>query len=159
MNKEWSLAFDSTLTAAPADVWRVITTWRGVNDELSPLMRMTCPAEADDKSVADAETGVVLFRSWVLLLRWLPIDRHSLQLTRIDPGRGFLEESTSWSQAYWRHERSLEPTLAGGCRLSDRVRFRPRLSGFGPVVKWFIGKVFANRHRQLRRRFGDAEGR
>ncbi len=156
MQTEWSLEFSSTLAAPVADVWRVITTWPGVNEELAPLMRMTCPPEASDKSVADAQTGVVLFRSWVLLFCFLPVDRHSLQLTRIDAGRGFLEESASWTQAYWRHERTMEPTPTGGCQLRDQVRMRPRLRWFGPGVAWFIGKIFTNRHRRLRLRFGDA---
>lgn len=54
----------------------------------------------------------------------IPLDRHSLRIDsfRSDPdgGGGFVEESTSWLQRRWRHERRLE-ALGGSCRVTDRV--------------------------------------
>ena len=128
----------------------------GVNAELRPL-RMTYPPEAADIGAADAPLGQVLFRSWVLLFGVLPIDRHALALTAVNPGEGFQEDSTTWLQRYWRHERRLTP-IPGGCRVTDRLEFEPRVATFAPVVKRVAGWVFARRHRYLRARFGTADG-
>src|SRR6185503_11303207 len=89
-----------------------------------------------------------LFRCWVLLLGILPIDYDDLTLVRVEPGRGFLESSTMLSQRRWRHERLLE-AVAGGCRVTDRIEFEPRVPVpvpvFGAVFRFF----FRHRHRRL----------
>ncbi len=87
--------------------------------------------------------------------RVVPIDYDDLTFVRMEPGRGFLESSTMLWQRSWRHERILE-AAAGGCRLTDRVSFIPRMPLFGPVFRLAFRVAFANRHRNLRRRFGDA---
>jgi ligand-binding SRPBCC domain-containing protein len=156
MKTEWDLEFSSRLRAAPDAVWRAVSTMRGVNEELRPWMRMTFPAEAAARDLATAPTGQVLFKSWLLLFGFLPMDLHSLSLTRVEPGKGFLEESTSWTNAYWRHERSLEATGEGGCVVIDRLRLRPRLRFAGPLIAWFVRTLFTNRHRRLRAKFGEA---
>ena len=154
MQREWSLVFSDRLAAEPARVWDAVCTMRGVNEELMPLMRMTYPPEAADAGLEEAPTGTFLFYSWVLLGGIVPVDRHHFRLTRIEPGRGFVEESVSWSQRYWRHERIIEPGQ-GGCILTDSLTFRPRISLIGPLVAWFIRRLFEHRHARLRRKFGE----
>jgi hypothetical protein len=56
-----------------------------------------------------------MFRSWLLLFGVLLFDRHALALEAVTDGEGFVEESTSWMQRRWRHERLLTETDAGGC--------------------------------------------
>ena len=71
----------------------------------------------------------------------------------IEPGVGFLEESTMLSQRAWRHERQRTP-IAGGCRVTDRVNFAPRLVPLGPVYRLIFEGIFRLRHRRLHRWFG-----
>lgn len=143
--------------AAPADeVWVTATTMEGVNAELVPLVRMTHPRglrslrELDPPVVA----GRVLFRSWLLAGGIVPFDRHALALDEVDDaGRRFVEESTSWLQRRWRHERSVV-ARPGGCVVTDRLTVEPRLGPARPLVAAAVGRIFDHRHRRLRRRYG-----
>lgn len=146
------LEFSSTLAASRQVVWSVVSTMSGVNDELGPWVRMTHPD--DPVSFAEAVPGRRVFRSWVLFLGLVPLDRHSLVFDRVDDGHGFVEESASWLQRRWRHERELADHVDGGCVVTDRLVFEPRFAVSGPMVGVMIRRVFVHRHRQLRRRFG-----
>jgi ligand-binding SRPBCC domain-containing protein len=57
------------------------------------------------------------------------------------------------SQRVWEHERTLE-SAGGGCLITDRVRWEPRLGLPGRPLRPLIGLIFRHRHRRLRRRFG-----
>jgi hypothetical protein len=140
----------SVVPATPDEVWNRVATIEGVNHELLPLARMTCPRSFAGMrlEVAADRLGQRLFRSWILLFSVLPIDYDDLTLVRIAPGRGFLESSTMLSQRRWEHERVLD-AVPGGCRVTDRIRFEPRLglpgAVFLPVLRFF----FRHRHRRL----------
>lgn len=138
--------------AAPRDaVWRHISSMAGINQELAPLS-MTYPASVAELRAEAVPLGQVLFRSWVLLYGVLPIDRHALRLMELRPGEGFHEDSTSWLQRRWVHERWLAP-IPGGCRVIDRLRFTPRLGLLRPLVAAIVRATFERRHRRLRQRF------
>ncbi len=143
----------SVLPAPPAEVWARVSTMAGVNAELAPFFRMTFPARFASIDPVEVPLGRRVFRSWVLLFGVLPVDYDDLAFERIEPGRGFLETSTMLSQRRWIHERTLDPE-GTGCRVTDRVRFEPRVPG----VTWLLGplyhRVFLHRHRQLRKAFG-----
>jgi hypothetical protein len=134
-------------------VWDRVTTPAGINDEMRPYLRMTLPRGLERIDPAEIEVGKPLGRSWILLFGLLPVDYDDLNLVRLDPGEGFLERSTMLSQRLWEHERTLEP-IEGGCRVTDRVRWEPRLgllaAPLRPLFAWF----FRHRHRRLRRHFG-----
>jgi hypothetical protein len=115
---------------------------------------MTFPARLGDLS-ASWRPGKRLFRSWLLLGGFLPIEYDDLALMEVEPGRRFLERSSLLSQRVWEHERVIEPAPAG-CRLTDRVRFSPRVSWLAPVYALVFRAVFQLRHRNLRRAFGSA---
>ena len=93
----------------------------------------------------------------ILLVGLIPFEYDDITLVRLEEGRGFLERSQMLSQRVWEHERTLEPAAEGGCLITDRVRWVPRLGLPGeplvPVVRWF----FRHRHRRLRRHFGGVE--
>lgn len=132
----------------PADqVWERVATLEGVNAELMPWVRMTVPKHVRGLRLSDAPIGMPLFRSWILVAGCLPVDRHRFVLKEVRDGY-FLETSSSWLHVLWHHERALDP-VAGGCRLTDHVGFRPRVIVLGrlvlPVVRW----IFAHRHRRL----------
>ncbi len=157
MNEAQHLTFSSELNAPPITVWNVVGRMSGVNAELAPWLRMTAPRAALDVRIEDAPLGRPLFASWVLLFGVVPIDRHRFLLASVDPGRGFVEDSTSWSQRRWEHRRLVE-AHADGCILTDRLTFRPRVSFLGPILQRVIGAIFRHRHRRLRQRFARRPG-
>lgn len=142
----------SVVAASPETVWARVSTMAGVNAELMPLVRMTYPAHFARLDPALVPLGRRAFRSWLLLFGVLPVDYDDLCLVRVDPGRGFLESSTMLSQRRWVHERTLEP-VPGGCLVTDRVRFEPRVRLAGPVFRPIFRLAFRWRHYRLRRAF------
>lgn len=148
------LVISSDLAAAPEVVWRHAMSPAGVNRELAPLLRMTFPAGVDDLT-AGWQPGRRLFRSWILLGGVLPVEYDDLALAELEPGHRFLERSSLLSQRVWEHERLVEPN-GSGCRLTDRLRFEPRLHWLAPAYARVFRLVFRWRHRNLRRLFGPA---
>jgi hypothetical protein len=126
------------------DVWARFFGWRGPGGLAGPPRGGAQPGR--------------LGRSWILLFGVLPVDYDDLGLERIDPGRGFLERSTMLSQRLWEHERTIEPLADGGCTVSDRVAWEPRLPLPGRLLRPLFGAFFRHRHRRLRRHFGGADG-
>jgi len=149
---EYAFEVSSVVPAPPAAVWARVSTMTGVNAELMPFMRMTHPRGMDRLDPARVPLGRRVFRSWILLFGVVPIDWDDVTFVRFEPGRGFLESSPMLTQRRWVHERRLEP-VAGGCRITDRVAFEPRLPLLGPALRPLYQWVFRHRHRRLRRAF------
>ncbi len=143
----------TTIPAAPAAVWDRIASIEGVNHELGPWFRMTAPKGVGDIDPADVPLGERWFRSWILLFGVLPVDYDDLTLVWIEPGRGFLERSKMLSQRVWEHERTLEPD-GEGTRVTDRVRFEPRLRVGAGLQRALFDAIFRRRHRRLAAHFG-----
>ncbi len=148
------LVFSSRLAAAPDAVWARVITPEGVNDELRPLARMTFPASVKDLSPENVPIGSPICTSWFLLFGFVPFDRARVTLVAI-ADRSFVEQSPMLSLKLWRHERSVGVDGAG-CRLTDTLRFEPRLGVMMPLVRWLVGWLFRNRHARLTARFGRA---
>lgn len=142
----------SVVPASPDAVWARVSTMEGVNAELRPLARMTYPREISRLDATVVPLGQRLFRSWILLFGVLPVDYDDLTLVRVEPGRGFLENSSLLSQRRWVHERLLDP-VTGGCRITDRIGFEPRAPFGGRVMRAVFHFFFRHRHRRLRRAF------
>jgi ligand-binding SRPBCC domain-containing protein len=139
---------------APSDaVWERIITPEGINGELMPIFRMTMPQRIRGLSEEDVVIGERLCRSWILLFGVIPIDYDDVTVMRLDPGRSFLERSPMLSQRLWEHERTLEPR-DGGCLVTDRIRWQPRLPLPPRLLRPLFRAVFRHRHRRLRRHFG-----
>ena len=143
----------SRLAAPPDVVWAHATSFAGVNRELFPLARMTHPRGAT-LDPAGIVLGQRLLRSWILAAGILPIDYDDLTFVELEPGRRFLERSPMLSQREWTHERIVEPD-GRGARVTDRVRFVPRVAALGPLHEPVFRLAFRLRHRNLRRRFGE----
>lgn len=150
----------SSVLAAPApEVWARVATMDGVNEELAPLVRMTHPAALSTLADAgDDLMGRVAFHSWLLAGGVVPMDRHALRLLTVEQrgelGGGFVEDSTSWLQARWRHERDVDAVDTHTCRVTDRLVVVPRLRAARPLVAAVVPRIFEHRHRVLRERFG-----
>jgi len=143
----------SRLGASPADVWERVITPEGINDEMRPYLRMTLPRGVERIDAEQIELGKPIGRSWILLFGLLPFDYDDVTVVRLKPPAGFLERSKMLSQRVWEHERTLEP-IAGGCQVTDRVRWTPRLGLPGSPLRPMIGRFFRHRHRRLVRHFG-----
>jgi ligand-binding SRPBCC domain-containing protein len=148
----------STSVGASAEaVWLRVTTPDGINDEMTPVMRMTLPASMRGRSIADLSPGTHVGRSWLLLLRVIPFDYDDLFIAELEPGH-FLERSTMASMRRWEHERTITADGAG-CVVTDRVAFEPRralavIPGLPGLLRTMIERFFRHRHRRIARHFG-----
>jgi hypothetical protein len=149
------VSVSSHLHASPQEVWERVITPQGINEEMRPWLRMTLPPGVGELTPEAVEIGVPIGRSWILLFGLIPFDYDDVCLARLEPGRGFLERSKMLSQRVWEHERTIEPA-EGGCTVTDRLSWEPRLGLPGAPLRPLIGWFFRHRHRQLRRRFGGA---
>ncbi|MBI2394750.1 MAG: hypothetical protein HYV09_34595 [Deltaproteobacteria bacterium] len=152
-----TFAISSRLATPANEVWRVVSSMRGVNDELAPWLRMTHPRGVDRLDAQEVPLGRPLFRSWLLLFGVLPVDFDHIGFARVEPGRGFREESTMLTMRAWTHERTIAPVLGneGGCELTDRIELEPRLALALPLSQRITAALFRHRHRRLRARFGE----
>jgi hypothetical protein len=153
MARSYEFSFSSTLAVSAQQAWEHASSLAGVNRELAPLARMTYPAAAAVLTPATVPLKQRLFRSWILLFGVLPVDYDDLTLMELEPGRRFLEHSTMLSQRDWVHERIIE-AADQGCRVSDRLRFVPRVALLGPLYLAMFRLTFRLRHRNLVRLFG-----
>jgi ligand-binding SRPBCC domain-containing protein len=142
----------STLNTTTEILWAHAVSPAGVNREFRPLLRMTFPRDVTTLT-SSWQPGRRLFRSWLLLGGFLPVDYDDLAFVEIEPGRRFLERSSLLSQKIWEHERLIEP-VAGGSRLTDRLCFTPRIGPLGPIYAAIFKGVFRWRHHNLKRDFG-----
>jgi hypothetical protein len=144
----------SALAIAPSQFW-AHARFADVNAELRPWVHMTAPGAWKSRPLIEWPAGRQLFSSWVLLFGFLPVDLHFLCLERIDPERGFDERSSSFSNRFWQHSRSVVP-CEGGCIVSDRVEYASRLPLLGAILLPVYRAIFDSRHRFLRRKYGRA---
>ena len=147
-----TITISSDLAAPPASVWAVIATFAGVNAELMPYCRMVEPRSLRGRTLGSYRPGERA-TCWLLAGGIVPFDRHRLGLASVDPGRGFVEESTTWLQRRWRHERVVAPD-GEGTTVTDRLTVVPRLRVAAPFTARTVRRVFVHRHRRLRSRFG-----
>jgi hypothetical protein len=95
--------------------------------------------------------GNPLFRSRLYLFCCIPWGHSNLTLLQWNEGTGFVEQSPMTGMKLWRHERWIESSHSG-CVLRDRLTFEPRFAG--PLVAWFVRKMFTHRHAVLQKRLG-----
>jgi ligand-binding SRPBCC domain-containing protein len=148
----------SLLDRTAAEVWSRAITEQGINDELSPILRMTMPPGLRGRTIDEVEVGTELGRSWILLGRLIPVDYDDLRLVELEPGRRFLERSRTLAFSVWQHERAIESDN-GGCRVTDRLGFeikRPlaAVPGSARLATAIVRSLFRHRHRRLGRRHG-----
>lgn len=152
------VAIASTVPTSPDEVWAVVTTFAGVNAELMPYCRMREPRSLRSRTLDSYRPGE-LAACWLLAGGVIPFDRHLLGLESIDPGTGFVEESTTWMQRRWRHERTLlavggTADAPAGTIVEDRLTIEPRWRVAAPATARLVGRIFEHRHRRLQVAFG-----
>ncbi len=155
MSASYTFTINTRLRAFAEQVWAHASTFAGVNRELWPLVRMTCPPALSRLTPDAFPVGRSAFRSWILLFGLVPVEYDDLTLVELEPGRGFAEVSRLFTVHEWRHRRSVCPA-EDGCVVRDEVALVPRWPGTGWLLAWVYQRVFAWRHRRLRRLFGSA---
>ena len=138
----------SSRLKVPADRFWSEQSIATVNYELGPWVRMSAPAKWQCVKLKDWDGQEQPFKSWILLLGLLPMDRHAFGTLELNQGMRFVETSSSWLNRVWRHERIVK-SIAGGCEVVDQVHFEPRLSWLSAVVKPIYILVFRHRHARL----------
>lgn len=150
------LEFVSHVAAPRARVWAAVASMSGVNAELAPLVRMTAPRGVDRIDADDPQVRAG-FASWILLLGFVPLDRHRFGFAHIVDGYRFDERSTSWLHRSWRHTRTVTDGPGGSSAfVRDELAIEPRLELLAPFARIAVRSVFRHRHARLRRRFGEA---
>jgi ligand-binding SRPBCC domain-containing protein len=143
----------SKLNAPAGEVWERVITPEGINDEMGPWMKMTMPKGVESLTLESVTLGEPIGRSWILLFGVLPIDYDDVTLVELEDGRRFLERSPMMSMRLWEHERTVDPD-GGGCTVTDRIRFQPRLGLLRGPMGPIFNRFFRHRHRRLQRHFG-----
>jgi ligand-binding SRPBCC domain-containing protein len=155
VGRSYSFTCSTPVNAAAEQLWMHASTFAGINRELWPWVRMTCPAAIPRLTPETVPLGRRAFRSWILLFGLVPVEYDDFTLVELDPGRGFSEVSRLFSLREWHHRRSLTP-IETGCLLTDEIALAPRWRGTGWLLTAVYQLVFAWRHRRLRRIFGAA---
>ena len=150
MSEPISIRFESKLRAPAERVWEWITSVEGISAEMWPFFRMTTPKQMQSLADVRVEPGTRMFRSYVFLFGFLPIDYSDMTLVELTPGVGFVEQSPMGSMKLWRHERYMAPCASEpeAVLLVDQLTFQPRMAR--GLVGWFIRRVFTHRHKVLR---------
>ena len=133
----------------------------GVNDELFPLLRMTCPEEDTriTSHLVQTRQGQgqrkTLFNSWMLLFGVFPFEVDWLNITTCIDGVMFSERSSMMLMSEWHHDRMLE-TICEGTKVTDVLSFSPRwgLGFMGYFMRNIVTFLFNHRHNRLKSKFG-----
>lgn len=142
-----------TGVAAPMhQVWSQISTMKGVNAELFPLLQMSCP-DANISISKDLAKKGPLFRSWLFLFGIIPIEYDDIGFSEVVEGRSFSERSEMALMSCWHHDRKLE-NLDQGTLVIDELAYIPRVRILGPLLQYIVRFLFLYRHGRLRTRFG-----
>ena len=155
MAHTWTFTHRSEIAAGAGEVWNLVVTPEGINDEMHPWMSMSVPRGHPNLSIDNAPVGVPLGRAWLRLFGVVPFDYDRLTIAVIDPGLRFREESTMASMRAWVHDRTVEPASSGSTLVTDRISMTPRmlLTPAGPLLRRTLEAFFAHRHRRLAAHF------
>lgn len=152
------LRFSSVLEAPPDVVWERAGRVSGINDELWPLAKMTCPAHLDRIAAPPHAVGQPPVHSWMLVLGVVPIERRTIQFDLLEEGR-FVDCSTGWLNGRWRHDRSVAARDDGSTLLIDKLVLESRVRLMRVLLRPTVTWMFRRRHRRLRRHFDAGAGR
>ena len=153
MARNHHFEISTELPAEPGAVWAHCTSMNGVTRELRPWLRMTFPPKAATLTPESVTLGERIFRSWILLFGVVPVDWDDIVFVELEPGHRFLERSSMATQRLWQHERIVE-SAPGGARITDRLDWEGRFPGAAFIYDVIVPRLFAWRHRQLKRLFG-----
>ncbi|WP_394780219.1 hypothetical protein [Undibacterium sp.] len=150
--REFTVTSDLAIDAA---AFCAAMSMQTVNWELSPIVRMSAPPQWADCALDQWQTGRVLFKSWIFLFGFIPVDLHAFRLEEITADVGFQESSSSWMNREWRHQRTVVACV-GGCTVTDQVIVDGRVPFISLLLMPVYRFIFRHRHRRLLHRYGKA---
>jgi len=143
---ESQVTVHSRLPVGPEELWRRVSSVEGINFEMGPWLKFVGPSDLDALA-GSGESGTVGLR--LKGPAGFPLGRYRLGLVRLDPGRGFLEQTRMLPFLLWQHERMIEPE-GDGSLITDRLGWRWKLSLLDPLLRFGVRAFFQHRHRRLR---------
>ncbi len=151
----FTVTITSSVHTRRAAVWDSVSTFQGVNFELEPFLYMTCP-DPNTRLGPQHVTTAPLFRSWLLLFGFIPIEYDLIRLESLEEGAGFQERSSMALMSLWSHRRQLREDLSDPSitQITDTLIFSPRLPLIGYLLRYVVRFLFLHRHRRLADRFG-----
>jgi hypothetical protein len=146
-----SFEIESQLAVSAFELADATLNLPGVNYELGPLLKMSAPSKWQTKPITQWPTGKALFFSPILLLGFIPIDRHYFKFTSIH-SFGFMENSTSIINSNWSHERIITNNGAASV-IKDTVIYKSKLGILGYLFLPIYKAIFKHRHNRLKAKY------
>ena len=150
--KTYEFEISSGLNAIPSLLWDAAVTPASVNREFRPVLRMTFP-NGTRRITEPLVLNQTKFRSWLLLFGVLPIEYDDLSFSEVVEGQMFHEKSSMFFVRTWEHIRRITPVECGS-RLTDTIRFEPKVRIFGTAQLKLFKLVFKLRHMNLLKTYG-----
>lgn len=119
-----------------------------INYELGPWIQLSAPAAWQNVKLKEWGGKSPLFDSWVLFMGLVPLDHHTFGSFDTSQKLRFIENSSSWLNRIWQHERVVKPA-PDGCEIVDTVNFSPRLGLMSPFLVKIYTLIFRHRHSRL----------
>ena len=150
--KTYEFEISSEFNAIPSLLWDAAVTPASINREFRPVLRMTFP-NGTRRITEPVAMNQTKFRSWLLLFGVLPIEYDDLAFSEVVEGQMFHEKSSMFFVRTWEHIRRITPVECGS-RLTDTIRFEPKVRVLGPVQMQLFKLVFKLRHMNLVKTYG-----
>jgi hypothetical protein len=134
-------------------IWKRVSCFSGVNEELYPLMQMTCP-DPTLQLTSQLISNKPLFRSWLLLFGFIPIDYDLIGITDCKEGHSFSERSSMGLMSKWHHDRFLHELNDNQTQVVDKLSFISRIPFTGFILSFIVRMLFKYRHYKLKTFYG-----
>lgn len=135
---------NTQFACSPHELWERIMTPASLRFVTFPLLGFT-PLHADELG-REWQVGVP-YHLKLYLLNFIPLGRHTIELTKIDPATRTIESRESGQLIrVWNHTISFQPTAPGTIIYTDQIEIQ---AGFLTAVIWLFAQLFY-RYRQRR---------
>ncbi len=152
MRKPIKLYFSSSLSTTKEELWNSICSFKALNNELAPVLKMTNPKNYHNIRLENFPMKAYAFISIILLFRFIPIDRYHVRLMRVIPNYGFIEISKSIFTSKWIHIRKISES-ENLCTIKDKLVVTPKNILFKPFIWLLIKYIFYTRHKNLKKEY------
>lgn len=141
----------TSLPVSPRLLASDLLTMQGVNFELSPILKMTCPQNWAAKPISQWPENCELFTSKILMCGFFPVDLHRFKFQSVHC-MGFKESSRSLFNSHWSHERTILKTNSGA-EVKDVILYENKLGILGYLFMPLYKSVFSHRHKRLKHKY------
>jgi|AGTN01.2.fsa_nt_gi hypothetical protein len=145
MNNQISLYFTRSFIAEKEKLWMGINTFSKLNNELHPILKMTCPRIYKNKPFENYPMNKYAFTSIIFFFEIIPIEIYSARLIEVIVNKGFIEKSKSLFTSVWKHKRTIKENN-GLCVIEDELNISAKNKLLAPIFKVLLKRVFAKRY-------------